>query len=67
MPGGYRYLDVWESEEAWQRFHDDVVHPALERVGVIGPAAKPIRVEAQALDEVVDLWGAAFPAGSVAA
>ena len=29
--GGLRYVDVWKSEGEWDRFHDDVVHPALER------------------------------------
>lgn len=67
VPGGYRYLDLWESEAAWQRFHDDVVHPALARAGILGPGAKPIRVEAEPLDGVVDTWGSAVPARSLAA
>lgn len=62
MAGGDRYLDVWESEGAWQRSHDDVVHPALARVG---PGGKQIRVESEALDGVVDVWGSAMPAGSL--
>lgn len=67
VPGGYRYLDLWESEAAWRRFHDDVVHPALARAGIVGPGGKRIRVEAEALDSVVDAWGSAVPAGSLAA
>ncbi len=27
--GGLRYLDVWESEEHWQRFLDERVHPVV--------------------------------------
>lgn len=66
VASGYRYLDVWESEAAWQRFHDDVVHPALARAGIVGPGGKQIRVESEALSGVVDVWGSAVPAGSLA-
>ncbi|HET9444582.1 MAG TPA: hypothetical protein VFO65_14750 [Acidimicrobiales bacterium] len=27
--GGLRYIDVWESEEAWDRFGEDRLHPVV--------------------------------------
>ncbi|MDH4178062.1 MAG: hypothetical protein OEV72_10800 [Thermoleophilia bacterium] len=57
VEGGYRYLDLWESEDAWRRFHDDMLHPALERIGVLPLAASRIAVHQEALDDVRDVWG----------
>jgi hypothetical protein len=53
---GYRYLDVWESEEAWNRFHEDVLHPALTGIGFLPGVAARIEVEREQLDRVHDLW-----------
>ena len=33
---GFRIIDVWESEEAWQRFQAERVEPAIAALG--GPA-----------------------------
>lgn len=30
--GGLRYVDVWETEEAWARFRDEQVEPAVDHV-----------------------------------
>jgi hypothetical protein len=30
--GGLRYVDVWESEADWQRFHESVIEPAVTKV-----------------------------------
>jgi hypothetical protein len=30
--GLFRIFDVWESEEAWQRFHDERLMPAVQPV-----------------------------------
>ena len=53
---GLRYLDVWESKEAWERFRDARVHPALDkvfkRIGFQPPSAEP---PMQELD-VVEVW-----------
>jgi hypothetical protein len=27
--GGLRYVDIWESEQAWSRFVDDRLHPVV--------------------------------------
>ena len=32
MDSGLRYLDVWESKEACDRFFEERVHPAVDRV-----------------------------------
>jgi len=34
--GGLRYIDVWESEEDWDRFADERLHP------VVQPLLRPI-------------------------
>jgi hypothetical protein len=53
---GLRYLDVWESKEDWERFRDERVHPALERVftqlGFQRPAGEPPMQEL----EVLEVW-----------
>jgi hypothetical protein len=35
--GGWRVIEVWESEEAAQRFYEDQLRPAFEAVGMTGP------------------------------
>jgi hypothetical protein len=30
--GGLRYIDVWETEEAWNQFRDERVEPAVSEV-----------------------------------
>lgn len=53
---GLRYVDVWESREAHDRFFEDRVHPALgrvfARVGFQPPAEEPPRQEL----DVRDIW-----------
>lgn len=58
--GGLRYLEVWESEEAWDRFQEErlhpVVHPIVEEVlGFLPP--EPERTPAG----VFHVWGAGVP------
>lgn len=54
---GLRYLDVWESEEACERFFDERVHPTIGRVfaqvGFQPPAEEPLRTRI----DVRDIWG----------
>jgi hypothetical protein len=38
--GGWRVIEVWESEEAAQRFFEERFFPALRELGLIGPAPK---------------------------
>lgn len=37
--GGWRVLEVWESEDAAQKFDEETLMPILERVGVERPEA----------------------------
>lgn len=39
--GGWRVIEVWESEEAANRFFQERFRPALEAVGVPGPPPAP--------------------------
>jgi hypothetical protein len=34
IPGGWRVLEVWESEEAFWRFFDERLKPAVRQVGI---------------------------------
>lgn len=65
VEGGYRYLDVWESEEAWGRFHDERLHPMLEQAGILKDAGKRIFSTEEPLLEVRHLIGSAAPAASI--
>ncbi len=54
--GGLRYLDVWDSEDDWKRFGDDVLEPAVDEVlARAGLAHDHSRVRFQPV-EVVDAW-----------
>lgn len=59
IPGGLRYLDVWESEQDCDRFFAERVHPAVSRVfaaaGFAGPAQEPPRTPL----DVTQVWTAA--------
>jgi hypothetical protein len=54
--GGLRYIDVWESEEAWDRFGEDrlhpVVHPMLAAVFGDELPDEPPRTSI----DVIDIW-----------
>lgn len=36
MAGGWRVVDIWESEEAFERFADERLRPAVQQVGIPG-------------------------------
>lgn len=54
--GGLRYIDVWESEDACDRFGEErlhpVVHPMLEAVFGENLPAEPVRAPI----DVIDVW-----------
>ncbi len=55
---GLRYIDVWESQAAHQRFVDERLHPIIGRVfRDAGFAEMPPEPESVLLD-VTDVWGA---------
>jgi hypothetical protein len=39
--GGWRVFDIWESQEAHDRFMKDRLSPAFEKAGIQGPGPKP--------------------------
>lgn len=54
--GGLRHVGLWESKEAWERFREERVQPALARVcEAAGFAQLPPRPEERQMD-LVDLW-----------
>lgn len=36
-----RVIDIWESEEAYRRFEQETLMPAIGRLGMEGPAEPP--------------------------
>ncbi len=56
--GGLRYIDVWESEAHWDKFHDDVLQPALVRAFETDERA-PSPVEP--VSEVLDVYDLVRP------
>ena len=52
---GLRYIDVWESQEAWDRFVEERLHPAIGRIfaeiGFRPPAGEP----PQQIIELIDI------------
>lgn len=63
--GGLRYIDVWESEAAWQHFMDTIGEPAVEEV--LASYGLPHDHSLVRLEEieVIDVWQGttAFAAG----
>jgi hypothetical protein len=39
--GGMRIIDVWESEEAYRRFEQETLMPAMGRAGLEAPGGEP--------------------------
>jgi hypothetical protein len=54
--GGLRYIDVWESEEDWDRFAEDRLHPVVHALlaDIFGDQLPP-EPERVAL-HLVDVW-----------
>ena len=58
---GLRYIDVWESQAAHQRFVDERLHPVIGSVlRNAGFAEMPPEPETVVLD-VTDVWGTSGP------
>ena len=54
--GGMRIIDVWESEDAYRRFEQETLMPAMGRAGLEAPAGEPPPLDTF---EVHNLRGAA--------
>ena len=53
---GLRHIDVWDSQEDWQRFHDERVDPALHTVlTAAGFTEMPPDPPLQEL-KLIDVW-----------
>ncbi|MGH2758310.1 MAG: hypothetical protein ACRDKJ_01980 [Actinomycetota bacterium] len=54
--GGLRHFEVWDSREAWERFRNDRVRPAVAKVladvGITGTMPPPHENEL----DVIDVW-----------
>jgi hypothetical protein len=56
LDDGLRYIDVWESEAQWQRFHDERLMPlVIETHAAHGVVPDPSRIRFEAID-VIDTW-----------
>jgi hypothetical protein len=54
--GGLRYIDVWESKQAWDTFRDEHLEPVVGKVlGDIGIPHTHDNVSFEDLD-VIDVW-----------
>ena len=56
VDGGLRHIGVWDSQQDWQRFHDNRVEPAVHAVlRAAGFTQMPPDPPVQEL-ELVDVW-----------
>jgi hypothetical protein len=56
VEGGLRHIDVWDSQEDWQRFHDERVEPAVHAVlSAAGFTEMPPDPPVQEL-KLIDVW-----------
>lgn len=56
LDGGLRHIEVWESQEDWERFREERVEPAVGKVlAAAGLAQRPPPPVEQEM-EVVDVW-----------
>lgn len=54
--GGLRHIGVWESQEDWDRFREERVEPALDKVfAAAGFERRPPRPAEERM-ELVDAW-----------
>ena len=47
--GGMRIIDVWESEEAYRRFEQEILTPAMGRAGLQPPEGEPPQLDSYEL------------------
>jgi hypothetical protein len=52
--GGLRYVDVWESEEHWQKFVEERLHPTVSRF--LAERGLPMREPQSTTIHVIDAW-----------
>ena len=59
--GGLRYIDVWDSEAHWRRFHDERIGPAVRKVMAAHGMTRPGTSAPYEPMELIDVW---VPAGA---
>jgi catechol 2,3-dioxygenase-like lactoylglutathione lyase family enzyme len=57
--GGLRYIDVWDSEAHWRRFHHERVAPAVRKVTAAHGMTRPATSAPYQPMEIIDMWVAA--------
>jgi hypothetical protein len=64
-PGGWRVFDVWESEDAFNRFVEDRLMPAVKQAGVEGQPEPQLyqvyNVYAPGADKIAQAGASAMP------
>lgn len=56
VEGGLRHIDVWDSQDDWERFHDERVEPAVHAVlSAAGFTEMPPEPPVHEL-KLVDVW-----------
>jgi hypothetical protein len=53
---GLRYIDVWDSEEDWDRFRDERVNPAVRAMMAAHGMSPPTVPLPQEQLDVIDTW-----------
>jgi hypothetical protein len=53
MDGGWRVFDAWESEDAWEKFRQGTLGPAIEKVSGGQTPPVPPRIEVYELHEII--------------
>jgi catechol 2,3-dioxygenase-like lactoylglutathione lyase family enzyme len=61
--GGLRYIDVWDSEAHWRRFHDERIGPAVRKVMAAHGLTRPATAPPYEPMELIDVWVAAGALG----
>ena len=51
--GGFEVIEIWESKEAWGKFNEEVVMPAMVRAGVGMTEVPPELTEFEPLDVMI--------------
>ena len=54
--GGLRYIDVWDSEAHWRRFHDECIGPAVRKVMAARRMTRPADSPPYQPMELIDIW-----------
>lgn len=54
--GGLQYIDVWETEADWDRFHAEKLGPAVDAMLTKFGVPRPVTAPARQTPDVVGVW-----------